>query len=69
MDEQGWTGLKAPTYGEPGQRGPRADNVSLERKVTLITVTRVIGRTAYFRSRPESSLGMDSAEFERHHVL
>ena len=42
------------TYGEPGRHGPRANEVSLGRKVTMITVTRVIGVTAYFRSRLES---------------
>jgi hypothetical protein len=44
---QGWNGLKARTYGEPGRYGPRAKDVSLG----AIPITGVIGTTASFRSR------------------
>ncbi len=43
--ENGWNGLKAQTYGEPGRHGQWAKSLSLG---TLIPITRVIGMNGVF---------------------
>ena len=48
MHGQGWNGLKARTYGEPGRMGRRASNMSLGANGTLIPITGVIGDNGIF---------------------
>ena len=48
MHGQGWNGLKARTYGEPGRMGRRASNMSLGANGTLIPIMGVIGDNGIF---------------------